>query len=80
MPIAQFLDSHGITQAEFGTAIGLKPPTLNKKLKGTRSWKLAEVSKAIAFLRKRVENDALTFEDLFGAPKRARRPRKAVAA
>jgi hypothetical protein len=79
MPIAQFLDSHGITQAEFGTAIGLKPPTLNKKLKGTRSWKLAEVSKAIDVLRKRVADEALTFEDLFGAPKRARRARKVAA-
>lgn len=79
MGISELLDRHDITQKDFGVAIGLKPPALNKKLKGTRAWKVAEVGRVLDFFRRTLKNDGLTFEDVFGGAPKRKRPRKVAA-
>ena len=64
--LAGFLEEKGVTQTELAAALGMELPTLNRKLRGHRPWRLEEANAVLAFLRERLHNPGLTLDDLFG--------------
>lgn len=74
--ITELLERHDVPQVDFAAAIGLKPFTLNKKLKGTRRWSVTEAIAVCDFFKR--FGAELTVGDLFGEPRR-KRARKVAA-
>jgi transcriptional regulator with XRE-family HTH domain len=64
------LDSHGITQAQLGEALGMTGPAISRKLAGLRAWKLVEIQRALEFLSVRLERP-VTYEEVFGVERLA---------
>lgn len=67
MAIEEMLGKHGVTQAEMAAALGMEPPTLNRKIHGRRPWTIDEANAALAFLRERCRRPRLKLDDLFGS-------------
>jgi hypothetical protein len=65
--IGEILRSNCITQAELARGIPMAESTLSMKLSGERRWRVDEATRVLAFLRKRLGDDTLTLDQLFGS-------------
>jgi len=60
-----FLDRNGITQTELAAALGVEQASISRKLSGSRSWRLAEVQRVLAWLTERLGRP-VPFDEVFG--------------
>lgn len=80
IPFGEFLDSIGVTQTELSGGLGMRLPTLNRKVRGWRSWRLEEMQRVVTFLRTRLQDDTLTLDRVFGGGAGATQKRLPTAA
>ena len=64
--LAAFLATNGISRAEVASALGVDLSTVSRKVGGTRSFRLDEVTKLLGFLSQRLGR-RVAFADLFVA-------------
>jgi transcriptional regulator with XRE-family HTH domain len=62
--LAAFLADHGVSRTEVASALGVDLSTVSRKVGGTRSFRLDEVTKLLGFLTLRLGR-RVTFADLF---------------
>lgn len=62
--VGEFLEDNEIQQTELSAGIGMTLPTLNRKIRGRRPWRVEEANRVVVWLRE--QGIIVTLDELFG--------------